>query len=677
MSDSYQLPLLTPDSSWVMPRELPDLRNRKLVCIDTEEKDNGLEAGKGPGWAMKSGFVCGVSYATEDGAKGYIPIKHPETECFDKAQVSQWLKDLVKAKTPLLFQNAPFDVGWLWADLDVDIPPEYPIEDTLCAAFMEDENHYEYNLDAICRRLGIPGKDESLLTEAAAAYLRPANAQRSWKLKGKDVKKNLWRLPARYVGIYAEADAMQTLQAFKKMEPVLHEQAVWKAYRLEMDLVPVCRRMKARGIKIDVGKAIKTRDEFRSKVKLMLAEMKRRMPGRGDIELEHLRSYDWLMKQMEMEDIQVPRIVRKNEEGRKVEGERGTFRSAWMEKHPHWLPQMITKVTAWDRFAETFMDKYILGFLNKDRIHPEAHQYKSDDGGTVSYRFAYSNPPLQQAPSADIDPEVGTAFREVFIADGLWGANDYSQQEYRLTAHFAAVAKVRGGEAACKQFQDDPNLDFHKMVAGLTGLTRAKAKIQNFALLYGQGLETTAAALGITEDEAAELRDLVASKAPFGPALDDYCKRTAQNRGYLRLLDGARVRFDEWEAGWMPRDKWQEGKDKGMKMTPCSLAEANERRDDPEHPWHGTRLRRSGVRKALNRLIQGSAARQTKLAMRECAREGLFPILQMHDELDHDEDSEEKLRRVNEIMRTVVPLRLPMKVDLGIGKSWAAAKAKG
>jgi DNA polymerase-1 len=235
---------------------------------------------------------------------------------------------------------------------------------------------------------------------------------------------------------------------------------------------------------------------------------------------------------------------------------------------------------------------------------------------------------------------------------------------------------VRGGAAAAQQFIDDPELDFHQMVSNLTGLPRSKAKIQNFALLYGQGLKATAEKLGITEQEAKDMRDQVAKSAPFGPALDEFAKRLAQSRGYLILLDGARVRFEEWEAGWMPKEEWERARAERWSMEPCSREEANIRKANPKHPWHNVTLRRADVRKALNKLIQGSAARQTKLAMRECAREKLYPILQMHDELDHDEDSTAKIDRVTEIMRTIVQLRLPMKVDAGYGKTWAGAKGK-
>lgn len=666
-----QLPLLTPESSWVRPRTLPDLRKRPIVAIDTEEDDHGLSNGRGPGWATRSGKILGVSWAAE-GSRGYAPIAHPDSDNFDKAVVARWMQDHVDAGVRFVFQNAPYDIGWIWADLGVTIPFKYPIEDVLCGEFMTDENHYEYNLDAICARRGIGGKDERLLTEAAEAYLRPANAPRSWRLKRKDIKKNMGRLPARYVGTYAEADAAQTLEAWGLIEPDLRDQKVWDAYRREMNLVPVVRQMRARGIKLDIDYILRQKKNFAGKLDAVMSELKRRLPGRGLSDISQIRSSKFLDPIFFDEGIQVPRTeaTRTHADGQ------SSYKQEWMEKHEHWLPKLVSRALQYDRFNSIFLDEYLLGFAHRGRIHAEVHQYKSDDGGTVSYRFAYSAPPLQQAPSIDIDPEFGLAFRQAFVADddAVWGANDYSQQEYRLTAHFAAAAKVRGGRAAAQKFVEDPKLDFHEMVAGLTGLSRAKAKIQNFALLYGQGLDATASKLGISREDAEALRKQVSDKAPFGPALDEYARSLASARGYLVLLDGARVRFDEWEGGWMEKSEWERARSENWPMEPCSREEAEARKANPKHPWHKTRLRRADVRKSLNRLIQGSAARQTKMAMEACAEEGLVPVLQMHDELDHVEDSVAKIHRVSEIMRDVCPLRVPMLVDAGLGLSWADAK---
>jgi DNA polymerase I-like protein with 3'-5' exonuclease and polymerase domains len=266
----------------------------------------------------------------------------------------------------------------------------------------------------------------------------------------------------------------------------------------------------------------------------------------------------------------------------------------------------------------------------------------------------------------------------VFVADGEWEANDYKQQEYKLTAHFAALCRVRGGAEAVRAYEQNPNLDFHQMVADMTGLPRGLAKIQNFALLYGQGLAATAHKLGMTEDEARDLRDKVSKEAPFGPALDEYLRNAAQRKGYLILLDGARVRFDDWEAAWVDREEQVRGYREQRPMNPCGRDEAIRRRGDPDHPWFGARLRRAGVRKALNRQVQGSAARQTKMAMREARRRGVTFLMQMHDELDVDIQNESERGVMAEVMATCVPgLLVPMSVDVGYGRNWAEAKLKG
>lgn len=664
--NTTQLPLAftLPASDWTPPPELPDLRGREEVAIDTETKDDSLAQDRGPGWAYGAGRVVGVSWSAE-GSSGYAPIAHPDSPNFDKAQVGRWLKDLVRSGTRLVFQNAPYDVGWIWAEWGLDV--DGPIDDTLAMSFMENENHLLYNLDAICGRAGIPGKDEALLREAGEAFLRPAHAARGWKLTRSALKANLWRLPARFVGPYAETDAVRTRQARGALQGAIEAQGLMDAYRLEMDLVPVIRAMRARGIKIDTDLAEQHETRFLRLRDETLKEIGRGLASRRTPSIDDLQTNSWMDPNFRAEGIQAPLTATR----------KSSYSKDWMEHHDHWLPKLCVQADMYHMAATKFLRGFLMDYSHRGRLHAEIHQYKSDDGGTVSYRFSYSDPPLQQMPSPDINPDVGGAVRECFVADDgeVWGCCDYSQQEYRLTAHFAAACKVRGGEEAAEVYRVDPDIDYHKFVAGLTGLTRAKAKIQNFALLYGQGKRATAEALNMTIDDAVALRKVVEDKAPFGPALADYVKRRANAKGYIRLLDGARCRFPDWEVGFLDDARRAEARETRAAVGPCSRDEAQRRVRDQGHPWRGLRLRRAGTNKAMNRLIQGSAARQTKLAMRACAREKIPMILQMHDELNASGPPGTAVA-MGEIMRTVVPLRVPMKVDAHEGPNWRAAKGK-
>jgi hypothetical protein len=109
-------------------------------------------------------------------------------------------------------------------------------------------------------------------------------------------------------------------------------------------------------------------------------------------------------------------------------------------------------------------------------------------------------------------------------------------------------------------------------------------------------------------------------------------------------------------------------------MGPCSREEAERRVRDPNHAWHRRWIRRAETHKAMNALVQGSAARHTKRWMRACWREGIVPLLQMHDALDCSVASPELAERVAQLGREAVTLEVPMQVDLKFGRSWGDAK---
>jgi hypothetical protein len=123
------------------------------------------------------------------------------------------------------------------------------------------------------------------------------------------------------------------------------------------------------------------------------------------------------------------------------------------------------------------------------------------------------------------------------------------------------------------------------------------------------------------------------TEMPFVKELNEICERSAQSAATSRMIDKARAHFDEWEPRWLDRSERQRGYAEHWMMSPCRHEEAMERCEMKGHPWFKKALRRADTRKAMNRLIQGSAARQMKKAMAMCWRAGYVPMLQMHDEL--------------------------------------------
>ena len=192
--------------------------------------------------------------------------------------------------------------------------------------------------------------------------------------------------------------------------------------------------------------------------------------------------------------------------------------------------------------------------------------------------------------------------------------------------------------------------DFHQMVADLADITRKQAKTVNLGIMYGMGVGKLSHTMDISANEAKALLAQYHKKVPFVKDLADFVSQRASYYGQIRTMSGRLCRFDMWEPKTF-------GYNKPMK------------REDAEKEY-GHILKRAFTYKALNRLIQGSAADQTKVAMAECYKEGLVPLLTVHDELCFNVESEEQASRITEIMETSTELKVPSKVDQELGNNW-------
>lgn len=629
-----QLPLVTPHSDWQPPTELPDLPAMGVTryAEDTETMDLGLQIGRGPGWGKGAGHICGVAVAWAGGSV-YVPLRHPDTECRDPVQVQNWLTHCHK-HCEVVYQNAGYDLGWESAEMGV--PPPVKVHDTIAAAVQIDENRLSYELNSLCQWQDVPGKDESLLKDAAAAY-------------GVDPKAGLHLMPARYVGPYAAQDAAATLTLFDKLYPLMEEQDVIEAYDLEMDIVPMVVAMRMRGIRVDLDMAHESRLALLRQRDAALAQIGDKLNMR--VGMEEIRSPRFLERVFDELRIPYPRTAKTGQ---------GSFTSDWMKSYDkHWLPPLVTRADQLDEGANKFLKGFIMDYAHKGRLHASINQYRGEDGGTRSHRFSYADPALQQAPARDA--EMATAFRGVFLPEEgeTWGSFDFGQQEYRLIVHFANISNLNGAAEAAARYNNDPKTDFHSYVAEITGLERKPAKDANFAKSYGAGPAKFAAMINKTVEEARAIMDQYDKELPFVRELSQLCQKLADRRGYIRLLDGARSHFDMWEPAWRDNDL--------PYQAPRPLAQARVL-------WPDIRLKRGYTHKASNRLVQGSAARQTKKAMKLVWQEGLTPLLQMHDELTFSLSSEKTAKRIVECMRDAVQLTVPMLVDAEFGKNWADAK---
>jgi len=612
--------MFAPESDWSIPEIFPKFADNERIAVDLETYDPHLLT-SGPGWATNRGHIVGVGVATKDW-KGYFPIRHEGGGNLDEAVVLRWVKNtLSSTKREVIFHNALYDVGWLRRE-GVDVKGK--ILDTMFAAPIVDENRYSYSLDSLGHLYCGEKKDESLLQDAALAW-------------GINPKSEMYKLNSKYVGPYGEQDAALTLKLYEKLKLEIQEQNLEQIYDLECSLIPLLIEMRWRGVRVDEEKADQISKDLSLKEQKLLVEIKRKYGE--DVNLWANAS---LQKVFDKNNLPYPR----------TEKGMASFQRQWLESHEHELPKMIVQARKLNKARTTFIEKMISEHAVEGRIHAEAHPLRNDAGGTVSGRFSYSNPNLQQVPARD--PEIGNLIRSIFVPEEgcQWGVFDYSQQEPRLTVHYANLMNLIGARDAVNAYTDK-NADFHQIVADMAKIPRKQAKNINLGLSYGMGKSKLVRELGLDDAEAEVLLGQYHEKVPFIKGLQDQCARVAMDRGYIRTLAGRRCHFDLWEH-------------KYDKSVPLPLEEAREK--------YGDVLKRSYTYKALNRLIQGSAADMTKLAMLGLWEEGIVPHVQVHDEVDISIQDDEQAAKVSRIMENCVELAVPLVVDTELGPNWGSTE---
>ena len=612
--------LFAPKSSWSVPDIFPQFSETETVAIDLETYDPHLMT-CGPGWATGRGHIVGVGVATDDW-QGYLPIRHQGGGNLDEGIVLRWLTNLLSStKRQVIFHNALYDVGWLRRE---GIIVKGKILDTIVAAPLINENRFSYSLDNLGAAYCDEKKDESLLQDAALAF-------------GINPKSEMYKLHAKYVGPYGEQDAALTLKLWNKLKLEIAEQELEKILEMESKLVPLLLEMRWRGVRVDEEKAEVVSKQLSTEEQKIQVEIKRKYGS--DVNLWANASLESIF---EKNKLWFPR----------TEKGMASFQKDWLEGHEHELPQLIVRARKLNKARTTFIDKMIMNHAFNGRIHAEAHPIRNDRGGTVSGRFSYSNPNLQQVPARD--PEIGNLIRSLFIPEEgcQWGVFDYSQQEHRLTVHYASQMNLTGAKEAVELYTEDA-ADFHQIVADMANIPRKQAKMINLGLSYGMGKEKLIRELGLDDTQAEKLFQQYHAKVPFIRALQDQCARVAMERGYIKTFAGRRCRFDLWEGRY-------------ERNLPLPLKEAKEK--------YGDDLKRSYTYKALNRLIQGSAADMTKLAMIGLWEEGIVPHLQVHDEVDISIENREQANTVTKIMENCVKLAVPLLVDQELGKSWGEIK---
>lgn len=631
---SIQRPIFAPASSWRPPKvsDLPSWAGAKRIAIDTETNDPQLKS-MGPG-VRRDGYIVGISFAIEDGPAHYLPIAHGAAEDnLDPGHVWAYLKDQARSfKGTLVGANLPYDLDYL-AQAGVNFTPDW-YRDVQVAEPLIDDLQDSYSLENIAARHGMPGKDENLLREAADAFRV-------------DPKTGLWKLPARYVGPYAEQDVRLPLKLIRRQEREIDNQEIWPIYDLESRVLPVLLRMRRRGVRVDLSRLEAVERMSVEREQAALDEIHSSTGVR--VALGDVWKSGPLAQALEKIGVVIPRTAKTD---------MPSVTRQLLDSIDHPVAKAILAARRANKIRTTFVQS-IKDHQVNGRVHPTFNQlrrtadYEGDDEQGARYgRLSCTDPNLQQQIARD--PVFKKVWRSIFLADEdmQWVCADFSSQEPRWMTHYAEITGCSGASKAAERYRTDLNLDPHTMMAQVVYSqpadwvppkeTREQCKIIALGVCYGMGgakmcrslglptkwVQTKRGMLEVAGDEGAAILDTFHRGAPYVRELSDRVKAQAAKRGWIRTVLGRRCRFPEGPNGY------------------------------------------EYTHKALNRLIQGSSADQTKRAMVMADDAGLAIQLQVHDEIDMSVTNREQADMLAQIMREAVPANVPWRIDTEIGPSW-------
>jgi DNA polymerase I-like protein with 3'-5' exonuclease and polymerase domains len=626
--------------AWSPNQEFPPIKDGAVIALDTETYNQDLMK-LGPRFITGDDHVVGFSVAVEGGATGYWPVAHSSGNTSLDAR--NWLRCLFDRKNvTIVFANAKFDLAGL-SKYTGGVPRSRLVDIQTTAALL-DENQMSYTLDNIGKRMGFPGKDK----HSMEAWMLEAGMVR----EGKPDYGRMREIPPEVVAPYAIMDAELTLAIHLAQQPLVDRDDLRTVYDLECDLVPITFGMTLRGVRVDYEKAEVMNDKLLAANDKLLAALRNGYPGT----LEPFAA-DSLEKYVNHLGRTPPRTTKGAP----------SVTNEWLASTGDTNLKLLAEYRQAERFRRDVLEGLVLERSYNDRIHAEWFSTRGSgamsangNAGTRSGRLSSTNPSLQVIPTRH--PVHGSLSRSLFLPEvgARWCKLDYSSQEIRVALHYAVLLKFPGAEVIRDEYRKDPKTDYHAKVrdmvnAVVTGghqIDRNQAKTVNLAMAYYMGKSALAEALGVDLAVSNMISADYHRAVPYVKPLMDFCKRVADERGFVKTLLGRRRRFDEYEnaaygATWEP---------------PLRKEAAADR-------W--PRIRRAATYRALNSIVQGTSAEMTKLALRDLVKAGFEPMITLHDETDLSVSSVEEAQAARAIMETALKLDIPIVADGWIGDDWS------
>lgn len=439
---------------------------------------------------------------------------------------------------------------------------------------------------------------------------------------------NYWRMPGDHplTVEYACGDGITTLEIWERQQPLLDEHDLRRVWQMECDLIRHLARMKQRGMKVASPERCA---EIKIGIERGIEEAKAQFP-KG---FKASSGKDLIALYL-ANDYTEDQFARTAPSAKHPKGQ-PSFTEKWLETNE--IGRELLKIRKLEKALGSFFKPLAETYNVEGRVHATLNQSKNDDSGAVGGRLSCSDPNLQAFPKRN--KVVGKVVRQLLVADDgyLMGESDFSQQEPRLFAHYSEDANLLGG------YLSNPPLDIHTVASQITGLHRDIAKRLGLGILTGMGHETLGMHMNWSIAEAKEGTELFLDRAfPGIRVFQKDAKKTMLQRGFVRTLLGRNAHVDDKRFAY----------------------------------------------KATSRIIQGSGADHTKLALlRACeycesVNYDIEMLMTIHDSfiyqflegMDHLKD---ELVRILEETAQVLEIMVPIPVETHVGRDWAEASYGG
>jgi DNA polymerase-1 len=560
--------------------------------------------------------LVGYSFAWEPGVGYYVPVKGPTCDtCLDPTVAADLLRPILEDPTiAKVGQNLKYDQIVLRG---AGIELRGITFDTLLAAYLLDAGERNHNLDELAQR-----------------HLNHTNIKIESLIGTGKNQRRMDEAPVADVAKYAAEDADVALRLVDLLEPKLRATGDLEKlfHDVEVPLIDVLADLESTGIRIDSARLNELSARYAEQMKRIEAEIYA-LAGR-EFNIASPKQLATVL----FEELKLP-VLAKTKTGPSTDAEVLGELAAL-----HALPAKIVEFRQYAKLKGTYVDA-LPQLVNPrtGRVHCSLHQAVAATG-----RLSSSDPNLQNIP---IRTETGREIRSAFLPgqdDWLLLSADYSQIELRVLAHYSQDERMLAAFAA----GEDIHASVAAQVAGVpldqvTREQRRAAKAVNFGIIYGQSAFGLAKSLGIPQAEAAEFIDHYFAQFPGVERFMNQVLVDCDRDGYVTTILGRRRAV------------------KGVRV-------------------NAGRQRNLAERTAINSVIQGSAADLIKLAMlrvHERVKAELpaaHMLLQIHDELLFETPTKHRealAKLVRQAMTGVLELRVPLVVDVKIGKNWAETEA--